>query len=82
MKSLLTFAGVLSAVLCMAAPATAQSLGAVAGEPWIGRPLDVAVPARFAASDDRDQCVHADVSYGDQAVQASRVRATVVGDDP
>lgn len=69
-----------SLLLSLLAPASAQSLGAARGDLWIGRPLEVTVPARFSG-DDRNECVQADVFYGDAKVPAGRVRATVLGPD-
>lgn len=60
----------------------AQSLGTPSSMAWIGRPLEMTVPARFASTDARDECVHADVSFGDTRLPPHRVRATIVGADP
>jgi hypothetical protein len=40
------------------------------------------VPARFASADVRDECVQADVFFGDARLPPHRVRATVLGSDP
>lgn len=81
MKSLLTSARSFAALLplCVLAPVAAQSLGTAAADPWIGRPLELAVPARFASQDTRDECVQADVFYGDQRLPRDQVRTTVGG---
>jgi len=81
MKSLRAPRSLLAALLplCWLAPAGAQSLGAAQAAPWIGQPLDVSVPARFASADASDECVRADVLYGGQRLLASQVRATVSG---
>lgn len=55
---------------------SAQSLGTAAVDPLMGRPLEMTVPARF---DGTDECVHADVFYGETRLAANRVRASVVG---
>lgn len=61
--------------------AAAQSLGAPWAELFIGRPLDLSVPARLGAGDARDDCVRADVFYGDQRLPASQVRTRITGPD-
>lgn len=81
MNNLLTPARILLLLLLGSGPAAAQSLGSPAAEIWMGRPLEMTVPARFAAGDAGGECVHADVFYGDTRVPADRVRATVVGAD-
>jgi hypothetical protein len=40
------------------------------------------VPARFASADVRDECVQADVFFGDARLPPHRVRATILGSDP
>ncbi|HEY8360469.1 MAG TPA: hypothetical protein VIL30_23690 [Ramlibacter sp.] len=65
--------------LCIFAPAGAQSLGTASADPWVGRPLEMSVPARFASADAGDECVQADVFYGDQRLSRDRIRATVFG---
>ncbi|MBE7367753.1 hypothetical protein [Ramlibacter pallidus] len=82
MKKLLTPRRNLVLVLCVGAWtgwAAAQSLGAPAAEAWIGRPLDMTVPARFLSPD--AECVHADVFYGENRLRSSQVRASVTGGD-
>ncbi|MDB5751463.1 MAG: hypothetical protein JWP65_1884, partial [Ramlibacter sp.] len=81
MKSLLTRATLLAALvpMGMALPVAAQSLGSVVSDPWIGRPLELSVPARFASADSRDECVQADVFYGEQRLPRDQVRASVGG---
>lgn len=81
MKNLLTLAYTLALLLLAPGPAAAQSLGSPAAEIWMGRPLDMTVPARFAAGDTGGECVHADVFYGETRIPADRVRTTVVGAD-
>lgn len=81
MKNLLTTARILALLLLGSGPAAGQSLGSPAAEIWMGRPLEMTVPARFAPGDTGGECVHADVFYGDARVPADRVRATVVGAD-
>ncbi|MDB5956564.1 hypothetical protein [Ramlibacter sp.] len=80
MKNLLTPSRTLAVPLLVAycTCAVAQSLGAPAADVWIGQPLDMSVPARFASNEADDQCVHADVFYGDKQ-QLRGVRATVIG---
>jgi hypothetical protein len=58
-----------------------QSLGTPTAEVLLGRPLEISVPARFASADSGDECVHADVFYGETRVKANQVRATVMGPD-
>lgn len=80
MKNLLTPAHMFAvAVLLACWGARAQSLGSPAAEAWLGRPLDMTVPARVAAADAGDACVRADVFFGEQRVDAGRVRTTVTG---
>ncbi|HYE40322.1 MAG TPA: hypothetical protein VEB23_10340 [Ramlibacter sp.] len=81
MNNLLTPARILMLLLLGSGPAAAQSLGAPAAEVWMGRPLEMTVPARFAAGDTGGECVHADVFYGETRVSSDRVRATVLGAD-
>lgn len=57
----------------------AQSLGTPAAEAWMGRPLEMTVPARFLSPD--AECVQADVFYGEHRLRTDQVRATVVGND-
>lgn len=80
MKTMLTLGRTLAASLLLGwiGCAAAQSLGAPAASVWIGQPLEMTVPARFAA-EGGDECVHADVFYGDQRLAAGQVRATVIG---
>lgn len=81
MKNLLTPVRAAAALLLggWACAGGAQSLGMPAVDPLLGRPLDMAVPARFASGDGSDECVHADVFYGETRLPASRVRAYVGG---
>ncbi|MDB5860555.1 MAG: hypothetical protein JWQ76_4244 [Ramlibacter sp.] len=65
-------------LLGLATAAFAQSLGDARAEAWIGQPLLVTVPAGMEVSGKED-CVHADVFYGDSRVGASQVRASLVG---
>jgi pilus assembly protein FimV len=83
MKKLLTHGPSLAgtALLTCMAGAYAQSLGEPAAELWIGMPLEVTIPARFASADSRDTCVHAEVFYGDTALAPSQVRTTMLGTD-
>ena len=57
----------------------AQALGPVHADAWVGRPLEISLPANLAAGEGRDDCVQADVFYGDQRVKAHQVRVTMVG---
>ena len=59
----------------------AQSLGTASAEVLLGKPLEMTVPARFDAAERGDECVHADVFYGETRIRADQVRATVVGTD-
>jgi hypothetical protein len=61
--------------------AAAQSLGTPVAEVLLGQPLAMSVPARFASRDTADECVHADVFYGEKRVPDGHVRATVTGPD-
>lgn len=83
MKYLLTPVRLLASLLLMGwwGGAMAQSLGRATGEAWMGRPLEMSVPARFAGSAPDDECVRAEVFFADQRVPASAVRASVVGTD-
>jgi hypothetical protein len=65
-------------LLGLATGASAQTLGGPQAEVWIGQPLLVNVPAGLEAGGQED-CVHADVFYGDTRVSASQVRAALVG---
>lgn len=81
MKDILTPRRSLAVAILLGATvsAGAQSLGAPRAELFIGRPLDLSVPARLANGDARDDCVHADVFYGDARVPASQVRTRLAG---
>jgi hypothetical protein len=82
MKNLLTPWRYLVLPLCLGSWmgwAGAQSLGTPAAEVWLGRPLEMTVPARFLSAD--AECVKADVFFGERRLPASQVRATVVGND-
>lgn len=59
--------------------AHAQMLGSPTAQVLLGRALDMTVPARFSSNDSGDECVHADVFYGESRVRAGQVRATVTG---
>lgn len=63
--------------MCMVVPASAQSLGMASADPWVGRPLELSVPARFASADAGDECVQADVFYGERRLPRDQVRTTV-----
>lgn len=81
MKNLLTPVRAAAALLLggWACAGGAQSLGTPAVDPLLGRPLDMKVPARFASADSSEECVQADVFYGETRLPASRVRASVGG---
>lgn len=81
MKKLLTSgrACAVAALIAVSMCAGAQFLGAPVAEAWIGQPLQVTVPARFASADADDACVQADVLYGDMRVAPGRVHTTVSG---
>lgn len=81
MKSLLTRRNTLatSVLLGLASLAGAQSLGAPTAPTFLGRPLDVSLPVRFASGEARDECVHADVYFGGRQLADSQVRASVTG---
>jgi hypothetical protein len=83
MTTLLTISRTMAlpALLACWACAYAQSLGSPAATALIGQPLELSVPARFIAGEARDDCVHADVFYGDTRVAGHRVRATVFGSE-
>lgn len=80
MKNLLTPSRILAAVLLLGSGVQlgAQSLGAARTEAWIGRPLEMSVPARFGGADG-DECIRAEVWYGDQRLGEAQVRTTVLG---
>ncbi len=59
--------------------ADAQSLGTPSAEVLMGRALQMSVPARFTSPDSADECVHADVFYGENRVAANGVRTSVTG---
>ena len=54
--------------LGVAVPAAGQSLGNPRAEAWIGQPLQLNVPVRFASASPDDECVQAQVFYGDRRV--------------
>lgn len=45
----------------------------------MGRPLQMNVPARFGSAGEGEECVHADVFYGETRVASTRVRTTLSG---
>jgi len=54
--------------------AIALNLGSVQGSPWLGRPLDIRIPAQFSAQDDpQASCITAEVLYGDTLLDAGKV---------
>lgn len=65
-----------------AAQSAAQSLGPPTTGAWIGVPLDLSVPVRFATTDIRADCVQAEVFYGAQRLQPHQVRTSLSGGDP
>lgn len=80
MKNLLTPSRTLAlSILLGCGTGQAQMLGTAVAEPLLGKPLQVTVPARFASGDAGDQCVHAEVFYGESRVRASDVRTTITG---
>lgn len=84
MKKLLTSSHKLVVPLLfgMWAGVHAQSLGTPSVTAWIGRPLEMTVPARFAGVGSGNECVQADVFFGDTRLPPGRVRATILGTDP
>jgi hypothetical protein len=56
-----------------------QSLGTPVAQVVLGRPLDMSMPVRFASDASDNECVQADVFYGETRLQANAVRATVSG---
>ncbi|MCG2592762.1 hypothetical protein LZ009_08195 [Ramlibacter sp. XY19] len=73
MKKLLALA-----TLGIATCVSSQSLGDPRAEAWIGQALMVTVPAGLELGGKED-CVYADVFYGDNRVSAAQVRAALVG---
>lgn len=59
--------------------AQGQMLGTPVADLLMGRPLEMTLPARFATADTGDECVQADVFYGETRVKAGNVRATITG---
>lgn len=57
----------------------ALSLGAPAGQAWIGQPLQISAPVDFGSEDPADECVHAEVFYGEARVPTGQVSAIVTG---
>ena len=53
-------------------------VGTPVAQVLLGRPLDLSMPVRFAADAGDNECVTADVFYGETRVK-SGVRATVTG---
>jgi pilus assembly protein FimV len=85
MKNLLTFGrflmlpGLLGCTVSVLAQSAAQSLGAPSSaRAWVGRPLEMTVPARFADADVRDECIRADVFFGDKRLPAGQVQTSVL----
>jgi hypothetical protein len=69
----------LGCTVSVLAQSAAQSLGTpTAARAWVGRPLEMTVPARFATTDVRDECVHADVFFGDNRLHPGQVRTSVL----
>jgi pilus assembly protein FimV len=81
MQNLLTFPRTLAAVLLIGVSACArgQALGTPVADALLGRPLDMSLPARFASADSSDECVRADVFYGESRLKPADVRTTVSG---
>jgi hypothetical protein len=68
------------AALLLAAPlpAATQSLGSARAQAWVGRPLEVTIPARFEG-ESGSECVHADVFYGSRRIDARHVQVSAQG---
>ena len=83
MKKLLTPSRTLAAQILLGfwGCASAQSLGSPSAETLLGRPLEMSVPARFDPADKGDECVHADVFFGENRLRSDRVRTSVTGTD-
>lgn len=84
MKKLLTPVHVLASSLLLGCwgAAGAQTLGRATVEAWMGRPLEISVPARFTDGSPGDECLHAEVFFGDQRVPARRPRRTTTRSAP
>jgi hypothetical protein len=80
MKRLLTPSRILAAVLLLGSGVQlgAQSLGSARAEAWIGRPFEMTVPARIG-SGEGDECIRAEVWYGDTRLGDGQVRTSVIG---
>ena len=79
METLLTLSRTVAVALLVGGGLAAhgQMLGTPAAEVLLGRPLDMTVPARFASADSGDECVQADVFYGEHRIKAGSVRALI-----
>ncbi len=72
-----TFA-VAMACLCTATGSAALTLGRVQGLAFIGQPLELRIQVQFDSSEDAlDACLNAEVAYGDNPLDASRVSVAV-----
>lgn len=80
MKNLLTLRVTLatSMLLGLVAGVGAQAIGPLQGEVFVGHPLELSVPVTLAEGS-RDECVSAEVFYGDSRVRAGDVRTRWVG---
>lgn len=75
--SLRTFAVAL-AWLCAASGSAGLTLGRVQGLALIGQPLDLQVPVQFDTSEDaQSACLNAEVAYGDNPLDSTRVSVAV-----
>lgn len=75
--SLRTFAVAL-AWLCAASGSAGLTLGRVQGLALIGQPLDLQVPVQFDTSEDaQSACLNAEVAYGDNPLESTRVSVVV-----
>ena len=85
MKEFLTLRSILAFSLLwlgMVGSGRAQALGTAAATAWIGQPLEMTVPVRFASPEVLDECAQAEVFFGATRLPAHRVRATILGSDP
>ncbi len=75
--TLKTFA-VAMACLCTATGSASLTLGRVQGLALIGQPLELRIQVQFDSSEDaQDACLNAEVAYGDNPLDASRVSVAV-----
>lgn len=68
--------------MCTAVHSAAMTLGRLQGQATLGRPLDVLIQVMWDSGDEGNECLAADVSYGDAPLGAGQVSVRIEGGAP